>query len=161
MMDEPYVLASQATQVFYVENKRHKNQYVVVKTKVRDVFDASIGPQSDEDDTYSFSESVPYNISTNQVVSDNLGQAWDDVEGMTIDVSIIFEGDLHKVNNLDDCKFIDDESDDEVDNEDEYTEDEQFCIFSGVFCIWMLQLLMKLYWYSRSEEHTSELQSRP
>ena len=37
------------------------------------MFDASIGPQSDEDDTYSFSENVPYNISTNQVVSDNLG----------------------------------------------------------------------------------------
>ena len=37
------------------------------------MFDASIGPQSDEDDTYSFYENVPYNISTNQVVSDNLG----------------------------------------------------------------------------------------
>ena len=125
MMDEPYVLATQATQVFYVEDKRHKNQYVVVKTKAKDVFDASIGPQSDEDDTYSFYENVPYNISTNQVVSDNLGQARDDVEGMTIDASIIFEGDLHKVNNLDDCEFIDDESDNEDDNEDKFTENEQ------------------------------------
>ena len=44
MIDEPYVLASQATQVFYVEDKRQKDWYVVVKTKVRDVFDASISP---------------------------------------------------------------------------------------------------------------------
>ena len=55
MMDEPYVLASQTTQVFYVEDKRHKDWYVVDKTKVRDLFDADIGPQRDEDDTYSFS----------------------------------------------------------------------------------------------------------
>ena len=44
MMDGPYVLTSQGTQVFYVKNKRHKNWYVVVKTKVKDVFDTGIGP---------------------------------------------------------------------------------------------------------------------
>ena len=33
IVDEPYVLASQTTQVFYVEDKRHKDWYVVVKTK--------------------------------------------------------------------------------------------------------------------------------
>ncbi|XP_023893695.1 uncharacterized protein LOC112005636 [Quercus suber] len=124
MMDELYVLASQATQVFYVEDKRRKDWYVVVKTKVRDVFDAVIGPQRDEDDTYSFSENVPYNINTNEVVSDNPGWARDDVEGMTIDASIIAKRYLHEVNNLDDCEFINDESDNEDDNEDEYTEDE-------------------------------------
>ena len=43
-MDEPYVLASQAIQVFYVEDKRSKNWYVVIKIKARDVFGASIGP---------------------------------------------------------------------------------------------------------------------
>ena len=124
IMDEPYVLASQATKVFYVEDKRHKDWYVVVKTKVRDVFDAGIGPQRDENDTYSFSENVPYNISTNEVVSNNLGWAQDDIEGMTIDASIIAERDLHVVNNLDNCEFIDDEFDNKDDNEDEYTEDE-------------------------------------
>ena len=44
MMDEPYVLASQAIQVFYVEDKMSKNWYVVIKIKARDVFGASIGP---------------------------------------------------------------------------------------------------------------------
>ena len=124
IMDEPYVLAFQATKVFYVEDKRHKDWYVVVKTKVRDVFDAGIGSQRDEDDTYSFSKNVPYNISTNEVVSNNLGWARDDIEGMTIDASIIAERDLHVVNNLDNCEFIDDEFDNKDDNEDEYTEDE-------------------------------------
>ncbi|XP_065619438.1 uncharacterized protein LOC136063250 [Quercus suber] len=121
--DEPYVLASQATQVFYVEDKRQKNWYVVVKTKARDVFNAGIGPQCDEDDTYSFSENVPYNISTNEVVSENLGWIRDDVEGMTIDASIIAGRDLHEVHNLGDYEFIDDEFDNEDDNEDEYTDD--------------------------------------
>ena len=43
---------------------------------------------------------------------------------MTIDASIIAERDRHGVNNLDNCEFIDDESDNEDNNEDEYTEDE-------------------------------------
>ncbi|XP_050248759.1 uncharacterized protein LOC126696012 [Quercus robur] len=122
MMDKPYVLASQVTQVFYVEDKRHKDWYAIVKTKVRDVFDAGVGPQHEEDDTYSFSENVPYNINTNEVVSDNLRWARDDLEGMTIDASIIAERNLHGVNDED--EFIDDESDNEDDNKDEYTEDE-------------------------------------
>ena len=82
------------------------------------------GPQREEDGVYSFSENVPYNISTNEVVSDNLRWARDDLEGMTIDASIITERDRQGVNNLDDCEFIDDESDNEDYNEDEYTEDE-------------------------------------
>ena len=107
-----------------MEDKRQKDWYVVVKTKARDVFDASVGPHRDEDDTYNFSENVPYNVSSNEVVSDNLGWARDDVEGMTIDASIIAQRDLHEVANLDDCEFIDDESNNEDANEDEYTDDE-------------------------------------
>nr|POE60727.1 hypothetical protein CFP56_55642 [Quercus suber] len=74
--------------------------------------------------THSFSENVLYNISTNEVVSDNLDWARDDVEGMTIDAFIIAESDLHEVNNLDNCEFIDDKSDNEDDNKDEYIKDE-------------------------------------
>nr|POF03249.1 hypothetical protein CFP56_55586 [Quercus suber] len=47
------------------------------------------------------------------------------VEGMIIDASIIGERDLHEMDNLDDCEFIDDESNDEDDNEVEYSDDEQ------------------------------------
>ena len=48
----------------------------------------------------------------------------DDVEGMTIDASIIGERNLQEMDNLDDCEFIDDESNDEDDNEVEYSDDE-------------------------------------
>jgi len=46
------------------------------------------------------------------------------VEGMTIDASIIGERDLHEMDNLDDCEFIDDEFNNEDDNEVEYNDDE-------------------------------------
>ena len=87
--------------------------YVVVKTKTKDVFDVGVGPQRDKNDTHSFSENVLYNINTNEVVSDNLGWARDDVEGMTNDASIIIERDFHEKDNLDFCKFIVDESNNE------------------------------------------------
>ena len=46
------------------------------------------------------------------------------MEGMTIDASIISLRDLHEMNNLDECEFIDDESNDENDNEVEYSNNE-------------------------------------
>ncbi|KAK9988483.1 hypothetical protein SO802_028722 [Lithocarpus litseifolius] len=124
LVDEPYVLASQATQVFYVEDKRQKDWYVVVKTKARDVFDAGIGPHCDEDDTYGFYENITYSITSNDAGRETLRWGQDDVEGMTIDASIIGERDLLEMDNVDDCEFIDDESNDEDDNEVEYNDDE-------------------------------------
>ena len=99
IVDEPYVLKSQATQVFYVEDKRHKDCYVVVKTKARNVFDVGIGPHCDEDDTYEFYENIPYSVTSNDVGRENLRWDCDDVEGMTIDASIIGERDLHEMDN--------------------------------------------------------------
>lgn len=37
--DEPFILASQANQVFYVRDPMEKDWHIVVKTKPRDVFD--------------------------------------------------------------------------------------------------------------------------
>ena len=122
--DEPYVLASQATQVFYVEDKRHKDWYVIVKSKARDVFDASIGPHCDEDDTYGFYENILYSVTSNDAGRENLRWGRDDVEGMTIDAFIICERDLNEMDNLDDCEFIDDESNDNDANEVDYSDDE-------------------------------------
>ena len=76
LMDESYVLASEASQVFYVEDKRDKDWFVVVKTKARDVFDAGSGhfsAQDDDGDTYC--KNVPYNIISDNVASDNIGLA--------------------------------------------------------------------------------------
>ena len=124
IVDEPYVWKSQATQVFYVENKRHKDWCVIVKTKARDVFDAGIGPNCDEDDTYGFYENIPYSVTSNDTGRENLRWGRDDVEGMTIDASIIGERDLNEMDNLDDCEFIDDESNDNDANEVDYSDDE-------------------------------------
>ena len=73
LIDEPYVLASQASQVFYVEDPRHKDWMVVVKTKARDVFDVGTGASSD-DDVDNFCENVHYNITIDNAhgVNDNL-----------------------------------------------------------------------------------------
>lgn len=124
IVHKPYVLASQATQVFYVENKRHKDWYVVVKTKARNVFDAGIGPHYDEDDTDEFLENIPYSFTSTDVGRDDLCWSRDDVEGMIIDATIIGPRDLHEMDNFDECDFIDDESNDEDKNEVEYSDDE-------------------------------------
>ena len=46
------------------------------------------------------------------------------MEGMTIDASIIDERDLREMDNLDDCEFIDDESNDNDANKVKYSDDE-------------------------------------
>nr|POE87659.1 hypothetical protein CFP56_51745 [Quercus suber] len=59
-----------------------------------------------------------------QFHEDELCWGRDDVEGMTINAFIIGERDLHEMDNLDDCEFIDDESNDEDDNKVKYSDDE-------------------------------------
>ena len=92
--------------------------------KARDVFDASIGPHCDEDDTDEFLENIPYSLTSPDVGRDDLRCGQDDVEGMKIDASIIGQRDLHEMDDLDECEFIDDDSNDEDDNEVDYSDDE-------------------------------------
>ena len=124
LMDEPYVLASEASQVFYVEDKRDKDWFVVVKTKARDVFDAGNGrfsAQDDDGDTYY--ENFPYNIISDNVASDNIGLARPDVQGTTIDAMVIEENEKKDGDFIDDNDFIDDEVSDEEYNDNEYNDD--------------------------------------
>ena len=108
------------------KNERHKDWYVVVKTKTKDVFDVGTSPKCDNDDVDTFCKNIHYNISTNNVrddVNDNLGWALDDVEDMTINVSIISDRDVHEPQ-LDKNEFIDNESNNEEYDEYEYINDE-------------------------------------
>ena len=76
LIDEPYVLASQASQVFNMEDVRHKDWAVVVKTKPREVFDVGINASHDNDDNDeigTYLENVPYNITTDDA---NDNHAW-------------------------------------------------------------------------------------
>ena len=71
LIGESYVLASQASQVFYVEDVRHKDQAAAVKTKSREVFDVGINASHDDDDEVgTYLENVPYNITTDDTCDD-------------------------------------------------------------------------------------------
>ena len=65
-IDESYVLMSQASQVFYIEDVRHKDWVVVlVKTKPKEAFDVGINASHDDDDddeVGTYLKNVPYNI---------------------------------------------------------------------------------------------------
>ena len=87
------------------------------------MFDVGIGPHCDEDDTYEFYENIPYNITNDDAGRENLRWGRDDVEGLTIDASIIGPRDSQEMDNLNECEFIDDESNDEDDNEVKYNDD--------------------------------------
>ena len=123
LMDEPYVLASKVLQVFYVEDKRDKDWFVIVKTKARDMFDASNSPLYGVDDTDTYCENVPYNITTDNAVFDNIGLVRANVERTTIDAMIIAEKDLQEGDFIDDNDFIDDKVNDEDYSDNEYNDD--------------------------------------
>ena len=77
LIDEPYVLASQASQVFYMEDVRYKDWAVVVKTKPREVFDVGINTSHDDEEVGIYLENVPYNITTDDACDDaNDNHAW-------------------------------------------------------------------------------------
>ena len=84
LSDDPFILAPQASQVYYVADERHPNWEVVVKTKPRDVFDAD-----NDDNIDDYCENEPYNFNVEQ----NIGNVHDDltwfrneVEGTTLDI---------------------------------------------------------------------------
>ena len=57
--------------MFYVEDVRHKDWVVVVKTKPKEVFNVSINASHDDDDEVgTYLKNVPYNITTNDACDD-------------------------------------------------------------------------------------------
>ena len=126
LIDEAYVLASQASQVFYVEDVRHKDWAVLVKTKPREVFDVGSNASHDDDDEEvgTYLENVPYNITTDVACDDaNNNHAWARVneEGTIYDTPLISEDELLEQDFIDDDELSDDvyESNDDKSNNDE------------------------------------------
>ena len=121
LSDEPFIIASQASQVFYVEDERHKDWVVVVTTKARDIYDVGIGVLYEEDDEEdNYCENVPYNITIDDAyddVNDNLNCTRADVEGIIVDTSPIVEENFtdDESNDVEE-NFTDDESDDVEEN---------------------------------------------
>ena len=95
LIDKPYVLASLASQVLYVEDVRHKDWVVVVKTKPREVFDVGINASHDDDDDEvgTYLENVRYNITTDDA-NDNRAWALANEEGTIYDTPLISEDEL-------------------------------------------------------------------
>ena len=134
LIDEYYVLASQASQVFYVEDVRHKDWAVMVKTKPREVFDVGINTSHDDDDDEvgTYLENVPYNITTDDACDDACDDANDDAndnhawarvneEGIIYDTPLISEDELLEQDFIDDEELSDDvyESNDDESSDDE------------------------------------------
>ena len=122
LIDKPYALASQVLQVFYVEDVRHKDWAVVVKTKHREVF-------SHDNDVGTNLRNVPYNITTNDACDDtNDNHTWARVnkEGTIYDTPLISDNELLEQDFIDDEELSDDgyESNDDESNDDNCNDDE-------------------------------------
>ncbi|GMP88319.1 hypothetical protein CsSME_00040354 [Camellia sinensis var. sinensis] len=101
--DEPFVLSSQATQVYYVGDVRHENWLVVVKTKARDVFDVGTTELGDGvvDNYY---DNEPYNMiveDTHVDANENLNWARNDTDGTTINIPLPLDNQLIDEDDLD------------------------------------------------------------
>lgn len=75
--NEPFVLASQSLQVFYVADSKESNWHVVVVTKPRDLFEM-------EEDMIPEVDHFPVDL-TNQLNSDALSRQRQDVAGVIVD----------------------------------------------------------------------------
>ena len=81
----------------FVENVRHKDWAVVVKTKPRKVFDVGIEAVDDDEEMDTYMENVPYNVNTDDACDDaNDNNAWARVngEGTIYDTPLINEDEL-------------------------------------------------------------------
>ena len=111
MIDESYVLASQASQVFYVEDVRHKDWMVVVKTKPREVFDVGIEAIDDDEEMDTYMENVPYNVTIDDACDNaNDNHAWARVneEGTIYNTPLISENELLEQDFINDEELSDD-----------------------------------------------------
>ncbi|XP_075669816.1 uncharacterized protein LOC142639540 [Castanea sativa] len=129
LIDEPYVLASQVSQVFYVEDVRHKDWVVVVQTKPREVFDIGIKAIDDDEEVDTYMENVLYNVTIDDACDDaNDNHAWArvDEEGTIYDTSLISEDEFPEQDFIDDEELSDDiyESNGDESNDDGSSDDE-------------------------------------
>ncbi|KAK9283664.1 hypothetical protein L1049_011914 [Liquidambar formosana] len=109
---EPFVLACQATQVFYVKGIKDPDWYIVVKTKPRNLFDMPSGEDEHSQDDDAYQESEPDIVFTPAHEENNMDEevVWNrnDVEGEIIDENVVLQ---EKANQNNDDNITDDDSD--------------------------------------------------
>lgn len=89
---EPFILAPQASQVYYVKDVREKEWVVAVITKARDVYDVGNG-EGEEDGADTYYENEPYNVATEDIpanMNENPDWSRNDANGITIDIPLVF-----------------------------------------------------------------------
>lgn len=108
MSDEPFIFASQAEQVFYVEDPVDKGWHVVIKTKPRDLYEMSDEIHPDDLEAYHESELYDGERMENDFIVTDEKLNWDrvDVDGITIEANI-FDTQEMEPNQEDDCDDID------------------------------------------------------
>jgi hypothetical protein len=95
--DDPFVLASQVSQVYYVADERILNWVVGVTTKPRDVFDVGQGRVND-DDVDNYCDTEPFNFNIEAALEDaidNLVWARNDIEGITLNTPEELREEIH------------------------------------------------------------------
>ncbi|XP_042980114.1 uncharacterized protein LOC122310298 [Carya illinoinensis] len=86
--NDPFVLSSQVSQVFYVADERCQNWVVVVKTKPRDVYDTGEEEVTDDDEDEYFVNEYCINTSNDEAIElgiDDVVWTRNDIDGMTIE----------------------------------------------------------------------------
>jgi len=90
IIDDPYVLSSQVSQVYYVEDEKHPGWAIIVRTKPRPVYDVS-QQEGHIDDDGNYHEIEPCNRNINvdpiDVDNDNVKCARNDVPAIKVRVS--------------------------------------------------------------------------
>jgi len=69
ILDDPYILSSQVSQLYYVHDDRNPDWCCVVRTKLRNVYDVGEG-EGNNDEDLNYHESEPLNLNINQDPND-------------------------------------------------------------------------------------------
>ncbi|KAK9992669.1 hypothetical protein SO802_027654 [Lithocarpus litseifolius] len=106
-----------------MEDMRHKDWAVAVKTKPREVFNVGINASHDNDEVDTYFENVPYYITIDGAcdeAKDNRAWAQVNEEGTIYDTPLTNENELLEQDFKDDEEFSDDvyESNDDESNDD-------------------------------------------
>jgi hypothetical protein len=82
--DDPYVLSSQVSQCFYVEDERHPNWCSVLRIKPRNVYD--VGEGEGHDACINYHETEPLNLNVNADIDDVIEITRNDIPPIEVDV---------------------------------------------------------------------------
>ena len=111
--DEPFVLASQAKQVFYVQNSNEKNWHTIVEIQTRGIYDMNQKISTNDPEPYQQLITLHSQRDVHELVENDLIN-WDrnDIAGETIQTDVLLSRQENIVER--DNEFIHDDDIDDV-----------------------------------------------